>query len=280
MAENSVFTRRLAENVVVDPTAKHTCKVDIFRTDISDVATSILSVKFYGTSLLAAYDAEIGSLPNGIDVRFEKNNDYLYNFRGKETTLELIVNKQDNSLSGDFTIPIIFTHKSKEESSVICQLNLINEEAQTSAPHIIPVEPIRDPSQEFMIQFLEDIQTTPLPDTPEELIESLIPQSPIEETSIPVTEDANSIPLQESISTTEDTAPVTTVIDVPDISPDIVPVDTDLPEIIPPPQSLPQDTTVPLIPETSITDSVLPVDVLDPQPIIVDPLTSSDVSST
>ncbi len=171
LAENSVFVRRMAEEVWIDVNAKHSCKVDVFHTDVSEQPTWLLSVRFYGTSLLTAYEAEIGSLPNGIDVRFEKNNDYIYDFRGKETVLELVVIKQDNSLSGDFTIPIIYTQKGKKESSVICQLNIINETEQVPVSGIIPPEPVRDPAQEFVIQFLEDALPAA---TPEELIESLI----------------------------------------------------------------------------------------------------------
>lgn len=89
----------MTSEVIVDSFAQHRCKVDIFHTDISESPNSLLEVKFYGTSTLASYDAEIGSLPDGIDVRFEKNNDYMYDFRGKETLLKLIVNKQDSSLS-------------------------------------------------------------------------------------------------------------------------------------------------------------------------------------
>jgi hypothetical protein len=169
---------------VIDPAAKHTCKVDIFRTDISDINTSTLSVKFYGTSLLASYDAEIGSLPNGIDVRFEKNNDYLYDFRGKETALTLVVNKQDGSLSGDFTIPIIFTHKGKNESAVICQLNLINEEEEPIlAPVLVPVvEPILDPAQVF-VEAILDIVAEPepvieMPIVTENILEIVTEQNP------------------------------------------------------------------------------------------------------
>jgi len=205
LAENSVFVRRLAESVAVDPSAKHTCKVDIFRTDISDVSTSLLSVKFYGTSLLAAYDAEIGSLPNGIDVRFEKNNDYLYDFRGKETTLALVVNKQDGSLSGDFTIPIIFTHKGKKESSVICQLNLVNEEEESvMVPIVAPVvEPILDPAEVFVEEILDIVvepDTVPVvdiqaPTTVHEILDILIPElSPI---IPPVSPPANVLPEKE-----------------------------------------------------------------------------------
>lgn len=181
----------MIENVVVDPAAKHSCKVDVFRTDISDTSTSTLSVKFYGISTLAAYDAEIGSLPNGIDVRFAKNNDYIYDFRGKETTLELLVNNQDGSLTGDFTIPIIYTHKAKKESSVICQLNIVNDEEEMIQPVIAPIvepvveimEPEVDPAQEFIEEILDTITPEPVvdiqtPPTVEEIVHSIAPEIP------------------------------------------------------------------------------------------------------
>lgn len=176
--------RRIAEEVVVDPTAKHSCKVDVFRTDISAENISNLEVKFYGTSTLAAYDAEIGSLPKGIDVRFEKNNDYIYDFRGKETVLALIVTKQDSSLSGDFTIPIIYTHKGKKESSVICQLNIINEKDEAILVPVIPVlenvEPIID-VEDFILEVVS-----------QDVVKSVI-QTPAQDTILPVHENISDV---------------------------------------------------------------------------------------
>ncbi len=182
----------MIENIQVDITAKHSCKVDVFRTDISKTTTSILSVKFYGTSLLAAYDAQIGGLPIGIDVRFAKNNEYTYDFRGKETTLELIINNQEGSLAGDFTIPIIYTYKGQKESTVICQFNIINKAEEgiftplLAAPLEI-LEPVVDPVQEFVEELLEEtipepviepIIDVPLPTIAEDILKILIPELP------------------------------------------------------------------------------------------------------
>lgn len=189
----------MAEAVVVDRSAKHSCKVDVFRTDVSETVTSTLSVKFFGTSALAAYDVEIGSLPNGIDVRFEKNNDYLYDFRGKETTLQLVVNNQDGSLAGDFTIPIIYTLKGKKESSVICQLNIVNDEEETvSVPALVPIETPVEPAQEFV----------------EELLENIIPEPQSE----PVIDIQPSVPVQE-IQAPEEEVPVPPVLETPEVLP-------------------------------------------------------------
>lgn len=151
----------MTQNITVDISAKHRCKVDVFRTDISEVETSTLSVKFYGTSLLATYEAEIGSLPNGIDVKFAKNNEYLYDFRGKETTLELVVNNQDDSLVGDFTIPIIYTATGKKESSVICQLNILNDEEEVIVEPVVPTESVVDPVQQLTEEISDMVISEP-----------------------------------------------------------------------------------------------------------------------
>jgi hypothetical protein len=284
LAENSVFVRRMIENVVVDPTAKHSCKVDVFRTDISDTSISTLLVKFYGISMLASYDAEIGSLPNGIDVRFEKNNDYMYDFRGKETTLELIVNNQDNSLTGDFTIPIIYTHKGKKESSVICQLNIVNgEEEIIPAPVVVPVvetiEPVVDPTQEFIEEILDQIvpEPTPVvevqpPITVEEILDILVPEippisPPVELPEIVVPEPEESI---------EDIVPDTTP------SPDM---DTSIPPVSEP-EDVSDSTIIPDISEPIISDpgseptSEIVNPVVENPPIVEStPILSPDVSS-
>ncbi len=267
----------MIENIVIDPAAKHSCKVDVFRTDISETAASTLLVKFYGTSMLAAYDAEIGSLPNGIDVRFAKNNDYIYDFRGKETTLELSVNNQDGSLTGDFTIPIIYTYKGKKESTVICQLNIVNEEEEVSlipviVPIVQPVEPVLEPAQELVEEILDAITPEPViepvidpqtPTTVEEILEILVPED-IPPVTLPIIE-----------------IPPITVPEIENLPPMIPPTETTPPEPVadpvPPsviePEEVPEPVVVEFVPEI-----VAPV-VENPPAVESTPISPPDVSS-
>jgi hypothetical protein len=250
LAKNSVYTRRMAQSIAVDLSAKHRCKVDVFRTDISDVATSILSVKFYGTSLLSSYDAEIGSLPNGIDVKFAKNNDYLYDFYGKETTLELIVNNQDDSLTGDFTIPIIYTAKGKKESSVICQLNILNDEEEIIVEPLVPeVPPVLDPVQEFVETILDVVISEPvakpvitesIPTAVEEILEILIPIEALPAVSPPKNPPV-ALPELEGLPKME-------------LIPDVIPVE-------PPPEPVAVEPAVEIPPTPSVEPSIPTPDV-------------------
>jgi len=72
------------------------------------------------------YEVEIGSLPTGIDIRFLKNNDYQYSPTALETVVDIIIANQTGSSRGDFNIPIIYSKKDTPDSSMICQINIIN----------------------------------------------------------------------------------------------------------------------------------------------------------
>lgn len=119
-------TRTVEEEIIPDSSAKHVCRLEKFRTDVSDASTLKMRVKFQG-GRSGSYIAEIGSLPTGIDVVFAANKLYTYDLGSGDTTLDLEVINQVGSIDGDFTIPIIYTKKGEKESSVVCQMNLLND---------------------------------------------------------------------------------------------------------------------------------------------------------
>jgi hypothetical protein len=102
------------------------CRLEKFRTDVSDASTLKMRVKFQGGKSWS-YRAEIWSLPTGIDVVFAANKLYTYDLKSGDVTLDLDVVNQVGSIDGDFTIPIIYTKIGEVESSVVCQMNLLND---------------------------------------------------------------------------------------------------------------------------------------------------------
>jgi hypothetical protein len=72
-----------------------------------------------------AGEIEIGSLPFGIDILFSQNRDYLHGVFEKDSALDLEIMNQEGSQKGNFSIPIIFTDKERNQTTV-CQMNIIN----------------------------------------------------------------------------------------------------------------------------------------------------------
>lgn len=119
--------RKFEKKVKVDKKAAHSCEAETFRIDISGRE----SVKARGIFLRhtdVPYEIEVGGLPEGIDITFEKNQTYKY-IQGsgdKDIFLTLTVHNQQGSQKGDFTVPIIYTQKGLGESSAVCQINIVN----------------------------------------------------------------------------------------------------------------------------------------------------------
>lgn len=121
-----VVTRIFKKDIVIDQSATHSCQVETFRVDISDKSSETALI-LLNKSADMSYEVEIGSLPIGIDVYFAKNELYKYNVASSDTSLELKIIKKNDSQKGDFTIPIFYTQKGINKSSVICQINIVNQ---------------------------------------------------------------------------------------------------------------------------------------------------------
>ncbi len=120
--------RRYEKDVILDESATHTCRADIFRADLQAESSSRARVTLFQNKkkLLPSY-LEIGALPAGIDVVFKGNNDYTYTPGTRETLIEFEITRQIGAREGDFTIPIIYTLMGDTQSSVVCQINIIND---------------------------------------------------------------------------------------------------------------------------------------------------------
>jgi len=117
--------RKYTGAIVVDQNAQHHCDLSAFVVDLSEdiIATSTLELYPDGEAL---YKIEIGSLPQGIDVTFADTGGYLRYARASESVFELLFTKQDGAQTGNFSVPIIYTLLGDRDSSVICQLNVVN----------------------------------------------------------------------------------------------------------------------------------------------------------
>jgi hypothetical protein len=113
------------KELVIDPKATHSCRASEFRVDISGMSTSSANI-FFKEDEQAIYKAEIGSLPEGVKVTFARNGLYEDYPSQDDTSLSLQIVNEDGSTKGDFTVPIIFTKNLGHESTVLCQVNLIN----------------------------------------------------------------------------------------------------------------------------------------------------------
>ncbi len=120
------LSKRLYEKeIVIDTNATHRCEANPFSVDVSGRHSFSTKVAITQTPE-EDYEEEIGGLPDGIDVRFAKSDDYVYRPDSDEDTLSLRIRNEEGSLTGNFSVPIIFTKKGKEDSSVICQINVVN----------------------------------------------------------------------------------------------------------------------------------------------------------
>lgn len=118
--------RKFEKKIIIDKEAVHSCAVKPFKVDISGVDTYIVPV-ILEKAVQGLYELEIGSLPNGVDITFTKNNQYAYQPETSESEVDLKIINETGSQKGDFNILIIYSKKNMHDSSVICQINIINQ---------------------------------------------------------------------------------------------------------------------------------------------------------
>ncbi len=126
--KETLSIRTYDKDIMIDPDATHTCRTDIFRADFESWASSRARVTLVQNkkknlpSLL-----EIGALPPGLNVLFKANEEYTYAPGTRETVIEFDITRQIGAWEWDFTIPIIYTLTGDSVSSVVCQINIIND---------------------------------------------------------------------------------------------------------------------------------------------------------
>jgi hypothetical protein len=128
LSPEELTVRRYDKDIILDETATHNCRADIFRADLnsSDFSRARVTLFQNRKKTLPSF-LEIWALPAGIDVVFKKNEDYNYAPGTRETVIEFDITRQAGADAGDFTIPIIYTLQEWKESSVVCQINILND---------------------------------------------------------------------------------------------------------------------------------------------------------
>lgn len=116
-----IFTKK----IFVNKDAVHTCTAEVFTVDMSKQSSAQNTLNLTKEADIA-YEVEVGSLPTGIDVRFTDTNDYSKQIGLEDTAVDFTITKKANAATGSFTIPIIYTQKGVFDSSVICQVNVVN----------------------------------------------------------------------------------------------------------------------------------------------------------
>ncbi len=117
--------RNFTKEIIIDPNAVHRCEASPFSIDVfgrRSFSTKVMLQK----SLDENYQLEIGSLPDGVNMVFSANDDYVYEPDFDDDIVSLRIRNEEGALTGNFTVPIVFTQKGKEDSSVICQINIVN----------------------------------------------------------------------------------------------------------------------------------------------------------
>jgi hypothetical protein len=118
-------TRTYNKKIFVNKDAKHTCEAEFFKVDLSDrdsATNTILLTKEADVQ----YEIEVGSLPEGYDMKFSNNSKYEKIIGLGDDSTDITIQKKSKASKGNFTIPIIYTQKGVFDSSVICQMNIVN----------------------------------------------------------------------------------------------------------------------------------------------------------
>ncbi|MEY2640995.1 MAG: hypothetical protein RL150_388 [Candidatus Parcubacteria bacterium] len=118
--------RTFTKKIFVNKDAVHTCTAEVFSVDMSGRTTAQNTLQLTKEADIA-YELEVGSLPTGIDVRFTDGNSYYKNIGLEDESADFTISLESNAAKGSFTIPIIYTQKGVFDSSVVCQVNVVNQ---------------------------------------------------------------------------------------------------------------------------------------------------------
>ncbi len=118
--------RHFEKTVDIDKHAGHSCRAEQFRIDVSNQEFVETRLIITNSKAFVSGELEIGSLPDGIDIRFSESGDYVYHVAPNDTEVGISMVTQVGAQKGDFTIPIFYTQRGDLDSSVVCQINIVN----------------------------------------------------------------------------------------------------------------------------------------------------------
>jgi len=114
----------LNKKVEISKASPHRCEADNFTINISNKTSASLKILLKGKKVQRG-ELEIGNLPYGIDITFTQNQNYLQQISQNDNVLDLKIINQEGSQKGSFNIPILYTDKENNQTTV-CQINIIN----------------------------------------------------------------------------------------------------------------------------------------------------------
>lgn len=115
---------RSIADVEIDHSALHSCSADPFRVEINAEETEALVVVKLVPSGTGVYRVTVGSLPAGLEVRFDDGT-YERFFSDSVTHVELRASRESFFQEGDFTVALLYTKISESESTTLCQVNVL-----------------------------------------------------------------------------------------------------------------------------------------------------------
>jgi hypothetical protein len=114
------------KEVSVDAAADHFCETSPSLLDLTRQESARFFVNLsHGTSTGHEY-LDLGSMPYGIDMRFVNGNRYRFDRVEEQSEVEVSVSVLPGAQRGSLSIPIIYTKEREQDSSVICQINILN----------------------------------------------------------------------------------------------------------------------------------------------------------
>ncbi len=117
--------RKVTKKITIDKNASHSCQSDQFSIVLRDGISSNVEIKLVKNLDNILETLEIGSLPKGIDVKI--NDTYIKSIDPIQNSITITLSKQTDAQKGSFNVPIFYTSKTSEKTSVsICQINIIN----------------------------------------------------------------------------------------------------------------------------------------------------------
>lgn len=121
----TLSTRNFTKQLSISHSASHRCSAERFSINLSgktNETTNIILNRSIEDDLLL----EMGSLPKGIDIQFSSNQDYSYAPNPEENSVNISIVNEKQSQKGNFMVPIFLTKRGVQDSTSVCQINIIN----------------------------------------------------------------------------------------------------------------------------------------------------------
>ncbi len=120
-----ISVRPPERKIQIDPSADHSCRMENFTANMTSQNSLEKKIILTG-SASTAKDIEVLGVPSGFKIKFKKNNQTKTSISAEQTT-NILIEKMVTAQKGNFNVSFVFTEKGSKNSSIICQMNLINE---------------------------------------------------------------------------------------------------------------------------------------------------------